>query len=373
VDIVDIGQKIYELDTPSLLLDLDKLEANIKDMSEFAAENNLAIRPHIKTHKSVKIAKMQMEAGAIGITVAKISEAEVMVAGGINDILVAYPISKQQKIHRVLRLLSKGVNLKIAVDHIEQLKYLQKDLEHSPFVLEVWIKVNSGLDRCGVESVEEVIKLAQAVFLSKIKLGGIFTHAGHSYAAKTQEEIRQIAIQEGNVVAESAIECERVGIPIPIRSVGSTPTYRYSGLINGINEVRPGNAVFFDHIQVGLGSTTIEKCALTILSSVVGVYSNRIVIDAGSKTLCLDKGAHGNETVKGFGSIINHQEIMIERLSEEHGIGNIKSSTTLKRNDAVEIIPNHACTVVNQFDHYIIHRAGRVVDSWNVDARGMNQ
>ncbi|MBD8070870.1 alanine racemase [Bacillus sp. PS06] len=371
---METGQLIKELDTPSLLLDLDKLQANIDDMTTFAVENQLVLRPHIKTHKSVRLANMQVEAGAIGITVAKLSEAEVMAAGGITDILVAYPISKKQKIERIKGLLAKGVKLKIAVDHIDQLKELQQELESSPYILEVWIKVNSGLNRCGVEPKEEVVKLAQAIlFLSKLRLGGIFTHAGHSYAAKTTEEIQQIAIQEANAVVDSAQECERMGIPIPVRSVGSTPTYKLAGVIEGINEVRPGNAAFFDSIQVGLGVTSIEKCALSVLASVVGVYKDRVVFDSGSKTLCLDKGAHGNETVRGFGTVIGHPEIEIERLSEEHGVGIFTSPSTLKRNDIVEIIPNHACTVVNQFNHYIVHQKGIVVDIWNVDARGMNQ
>lgn len=366
-----IGKHITELDTPTLLLDLEKLQQNMEETARFASKSNVKLRPHIKTHKSVKIAQMQLESGAVGITVAKIGEAEVMAAAGIKDILIAYPISGEQKIERVVQLLEKGVQLKVSVDSLEQLRYLQKGLEGTPFKLEVWIKVNSGLNRCGVEPGGEAAGLAQAIqSLANLRLGGIFTHAGQSYGASSLAEIERIGLKEAAAVVESALECERLGIPIPVRSVGSTPTYKISGSVEGITEVRPGNAVFFDAIQVGLGITTVENCALTLLALVVGTYKDRIVFDTGSKSLCLDKGAHGNNTVQGFGTVIGHPEITIERLSEEHGVALFSKETDLKLNNKVQIIPNHACTVVNQFEEYVVHRGGIVVDVWKVDARG---
>lgn len=360
------------LDTPTLLLDHQKLLKNISDIADFAKEQGVTYRPHIKTHKSVKIAQLQTEAGAVGVTTAKISEAEVMAAGGIKDILIAYPISSPDKINRVIKLLQKGVQLKVSVDNTESLGYLQKGLEHTPYTLEVWIKVNSGLHRCGVEPGQEAVQLAKAIMShSKLKLCGIFTHAGHSYAAKSYDEIEAIGYQEGFSVVDSANECEKAGIQIPIRSVGSTPTYKISGKVPGVTEIRPGNAVFFDAIQAGLGVTSIENCALTLLASAVSIYKNRIIIDTGSKSLCLDKGAHGNQTVSGFGNIIGHPEVLIDRLSEEHGVGVLLYETNLKLNDKVQIIPNHACTVVNQFNEYVVHENGKVLDVWKVDARGM--
>jgi D-serine deaminase-like pyridoxal phosphate-dependent protein len=362
------------LDTPTLLLDYQKLLKNIRDIATFATEQGVAYRPHIKTHKSVKIAQLQIDAGAVGVTTAKISEAEVMAAGGIKDILIAYPISSPDKINRLIKLLQQGVQLKVSVDNTESLGLLQKGLEHTPFTLEVWIKVNSGLNRCGVEPGKEAVTLAKAISShSRIKLGGIFTHAGHSYAANSYEEIEGIGVQEGLAVVETANECEQAGILIPVRSVGSTPTYKIAGKVPGITEIRPGNAVFFDAIQVGLGVVNIENCALTLLASVVGVYKDRIIFDTGSKSLCLDKGAHGNQTVSGFGHIIGHPEVRIERLSEEHGVGVLLQDTNLKLNDKVQIIPNHACTVVNQFDEYVVHETGQVMDVWKVDARGKSK
>ncbi|HWO74629.1 MAG TPA: alanine racemase [Bacillus sp. (in: firmicutes)] len=366
------GKSIYELDTPTLLLDKDKLESNIADMARFAKDHGLMLRPHIKTHKSVHIAKLQLEAGAAGITTAKIGEAEVMANAGIKDILIAYPIAAKKKVNRLINLLDQGVHLKIAVDNHEQLELLDQLMSQSPHQLEVWIKVNSGLNRCGVEPGKEVVKLAIDITLKKsLKLGGIFTHAGHSYAAPSMSEIEQIGLLEGKAVAESAEACEREGIPIAVRSVGSTPTYKVAGKVKGINEVRPGNAVFFDAIQTGLGVTDIDRCALSVLATVVGKYRNsRLVLDTGSKALCLDQGAHGNKSVKGFGHVISHPEITIERLSEEHGVASIDGETPLGLNDVIQIIPNHACPVANLFDQYVVHQNDKVVGVWDIEARG---
>jgi D-serine deaminase-like pyridoxal phosphate-dependent protein len=361
----------HQVDTPSLLVDLEKLTSNIKRVSGFAKDHGLKLRPHIKTHKSVKIAELQIESGAVGITTAKIEEAEVMASAGIKDILIAYPISSPEKIKRVIGLLNRGVDLKISVDSLEQIKLLQKGLEPTPHSLEVWIKVNCGLNRCGVEPGKATLKLAQAVlFLSRLRVGGIFTHAGHAYGAATKEKIEEIALAEAKAVVESAEECEKAGIPIKVRSVGSTPTFKISGKVEGITEVRPGNAVFYDAIQVGLGVADHDSCALTVLASVVGVYEDRIVLDAGSKTLCLDKGAHGLDSVKGYGYIIGYPDLTIDRLSEEHGVVVFDEKPSLKLNDKICIIPNHACTVVNQFDEYTVIEGERVVDTWKVDARG---
>lgn len=364
-------QEWKELDTPTLILDKRILLGNIRKMSEFAKRNNVNLRPHIKTHKSVEIAKLQLEQGAIGITTAKLEEAEVMAAAGIKDILVAYPVSSPAKIERMIALLNQGVDLKVTVDNLEQVKLLQKALEKTRHTLEVWIKVNSGLNRCGVEPGAGAVDLAKGIILlSRLNIGGIFTHAGHSYGANGKEELERIALAEADAVVKSAEACEKEGIPILVRSVGSTPTYRISGLVDGITEVRPGNAVFFDSIQVGLGVADRKDCALTVLASVVGVYEGRIVLDTGSKTLCLDKGAHGLDSVKGYGYVVDHPELIIERLSEEHGVAVFEGSCGLRLNDKVRIIPNHACTVANMFDEYVVVEGERVMDKWKVDARG---
>lgn len=361
-----------KIDTPALLLDLDKMEKNIADIAQFAKEAGVNVRPHIKTHKSIEIAKRQMDAGAVGVTVAKVGEAEVMVAGGIKDILIAYPLSAKAKLERVKRLMDQA-KVTVAVDSVEQADLLEECFDQKN-PLNVWIKVNSGLNRVGVEPNEEVVELAQHVKgLSGLRLDGIFTHAGHSYAASSTEEIEKIAHEEAAAVVTSAELCEAAGIPIPNRSVGSTPTFKIASVVEGITEIRPGNAVFYDMVQVGLGVATREQCALTVLSSVVSVKKDRIVIDAGSKTLALDQGAHGNASIAGHGYVKEHPEFVIARLSEEHGVIPVEGTVDVKLNDRLTIIPNHACVVANLFETYLVHQNGKVIDEWKVDARGRLQ
>lgn len=359
---------IHMLDTPALLLDLTVLEKNLDEISCVATTNKIHWRPHIKTHKSIQIAKMQLARGACGITVAKLEEAEVMAAGGINDILIAYPLSSFQKLKR-LRFLTEHVKITIAIDSLPQAKIVNEAF-HGADRLSVWIKVNSGLNRCGVE-VDEVVELATEITkLTNLQLTGIFTHAGHSYATTSVEQIKTIAYCEAETVISSANACEKAGIPIKHRSIGSTPTFKYGATIEGVTEIRPGNAAFYDMCQVGLGVAETSQCALTVMASVVSVKKDRIILDTGSKALSLDQGAHGNKTVVGYGYVMNHPELTIARLSEEHGVAILKQKTNLSLTDKVEIIPNHACVVANLFDEYSVQRNGIIVDTWPVDARG---
>ncbi|WP_019120364.1 alanine racemase [Brevibacillus massiliensis] len=363
-----------QVDTPSLLLDLDIMEKNLQQIAAFANEQQICWRPHIKTHKCVEIAKRQIALGAVGVTVAKVSEAEVMARAGIGDILIAYPLFSPMKLKKTVALLPLA-KVTIAVDHPRQAEWIQQFLAESSVVLDVWIKIDSGLRRCGVEPGRETVDLAKAVSKHpNLRLTGLFTHAGHSYAADSIAKIEEIGRLEGQAVAESADWCEREGILIKHRSAGSTPTFRYCGRVPGITEIRPGNAVFFDAVQVGLGTATFEQCALSVLGSVVSMHGNdRLVLDTGSKSLSLEQGAHGNATVKGFGHVVGHPEVFLSRLSEEHGIAEIHSATELTLGDRVQIIPNHACTVANLFDSYVLHRRGTVVGEWKVDARGKVQ
>src|SRR5699024_1804184 len=176
--------------------------------------------------------------------------------------------------------------------------------------------------------------------------------------------------KEAEVVLESVKICESIGIDIPNRSIGSTPTFKIAGKIEGITEIRPGNAVFFDMIQVGLEVASIENCALTIISSVGSIKNNRMVHDARSNTVNSDIGAHRNESVIGQGYIKEYPLLIIDRLSEEHGIITTDPHNNLQIAEKLTIIPNHACTVVILFDNYLIHSKGELIDIWKVDARG---
>lgn len=361
---------ISNLDTPSLLLDVTKMEENLRDIVQFAKNAGVNYRPHVKTHKSIEIAKRQIAFGAVGITVATVGEAEVMAAGGINDILIAFPVSSNTKLERIKRLTEK-VGITLTVDSKEQAMIINEVFTNTKQPLEVWIKVNSGLNRVGVEPNEEVVTLAKYIkTLPNLNLSGIFTHAGHAYGATSFDQIDVIADEEANAVLKSAALCEAEGIRIKHRSIGSTPTFKRAGAVPGITEIRPGNAVFYDMIQVGLGVAKKEQCALTVLTTVSAIKKDRMIIDAGSKTLALDRGAHGISSIVGHGYIEGYPELIVERLSEEHGVIPLHEKMDIKLNDTLTIIPNHACVVVNLFDYYVVHRDGKVVDEWKVDARG---
>lgn len=360
---------VNKVETPALLLDKSQLKKNIDFIAKTAKNYGISYRPHIKTHKSVDISNMQIEAGAIGLTCAKVGEAEVMVEAGFKDLLIAYPISAPDKLERIQALIEKA-RIIIAVDSVEQAQLVDKyfTLENP---LEVWIKVNSGLNRCGVEPKEETLGLAREITnMSGLNLTGLFTHAGHSYGASSLEQIEKIATEEVKSIVDSADLCEENGISIKHRSVGSTPTFAFYKEPAGITEIRPGNAAFYDMVQVGLGVAEKKQCALTVKASVVSVKKDRIVIDAGSKTLALDKGAHGNDSIAGHGHIKEYPELVIERLSEEHGVIPIEKEYGIKVGEQITIIPNHACVVANLFDHYLVHEQGEVKDKWQVSARG---
>ncbi|WP_096439572.1 alanine racemase [Alteribacter populi] len=363
--------------TPSLLLDINQMKRNIERMVWSANKNGVNLRPHIKTHKSVEIARLEIEAGAYGITVATLSEAELFVKAGFKDILLAFPLVGKQKVDRLAALCQESKVI-ASVDDEYQAFLLQESAEAKGIEIEVWMKVNSGLNRCGVESGKEALTLAQGIRqYGSLKLTGIYTHAGHAYGFTEKTERSRIAQEEAKAVLESVRLCEDEDISIPNRSVGSTPTYEEAGKFEGITEVRPGNAVFFDGVQEGLGVCEVTECALSVSASVVSIKEDRIIFDAGSKSLTSEKGAHGNESVKGFGTIVEPVELQgfsLTRLSEEHGVldGNGSPLPSIKFGETIRIVPNHACTAVNLYDTYTVIQDERVVDRWKVDARGCN-
>ncbi|MDQ0253970.1 D-serine deaminase-like pyridoxal phosphate-dependent protein [Evansella vedderi] len=369
---------LKELETPSLIINEEKMNRNLHRMMSVRTKHGVNVRPHFKTHKSIAIAKKQLELGAIGITVATATEAELLLDNGIEKILIAFPLTDRKKISRLLER-GKNARLIFAIDSEEQAAIFKEEgniLEVEP---ELWIKVNSGLNRCGVEPREETVQLATFIKKEAVgKLSGLFTHAGHSYAAASPEEIDRIAKEEAESILTSANACENAGIPIEHRSVGSTPTFERAAQYDGITEVRPGNAVFFDAMQVGLGTAQLEETALTVLATVVSKKKGRFIIDTGSKSLTTEKGAHGNETVKGFGKILNEGELYVTRVSEEHGIVEIPEEAEgiwekLQLNQRVEVLPNHACPVVNLFDYYYVLKENGDLVTLPVDGRGKSQ
>jgi len=352
------------MDTPFVKIDLEILKANITAMAAFAARQGVKLRPHIKAHKIPEIARMQIAAGANGITVAKLGEAEVMFTEGIRDILVAYPIVGREKIQRVRSLLEDGCKLTFIVDSTVGAELL--DRLAYPRGVDVFIKVDSGLGRCGLVPGKDLEEFALWVAsLNNLNLTGILTHAGHVYGCKDFQEVEATGRREGELMLAAAERLRSRGLLVKEISIGSTPTALSGGSVPGVTEIRPGNYVFNDAAQVALGVASPGQCSLTVQSTVISrPSSGRAIIDAGSKVLALDQGAHGGGNVSGFG-LLENEDWQLTRLSEEHGI--IEGCNLPEIGSTVSIIPNHACPVLNLANHVYVSD-GQV---WQVAARGM--
>lgn len=366
----DIDLDWRSVDTPALLVDLDRLEANIDAMAAHARSGGVALRPHFKTHKSVAIARRQLAAGAIGITVATLDEVEALVDGGIDaPIVLAFQTVAPPKLDRAIRLAAR-VPLTLAVDGADGAARLAGAAGAVGQTLDVWIEIDSGLRRCGVLPVDAPALARHVAAHPELRLSGMFTHAGQSYTARDRIEVAAIAATEAAAVIDAATATRAIGIPIETVSAGSTPT---AGLLDGstgLTEIRPGTYVFYDALQVALGTTDPDHCALTVAATVVSRPApDRAVIDAGSKTMGLDKGAHSSDLLDTYGALVD-VEGALARLSEEHGILRIPTDSQIAVGDRIRIIPNHVCTVTNMGRRFYGLRGDLVSEVITIDAAG---
>lgn len=329
--------------TPVVTINYELMLKNLNKLQMKCNEKNVRLRPHFKAHKTPLLSKIQQDTGAIGFTTAKLSEAELMAEEGFDDILVAYPIVTEVNAERLLKL-SKRIKVSIIVDSTFSVDILSKVFQ--PHKLDLYIKIDTGLNRCGFKPEDDVLGLAKYILTKgNLNLKGLLTHAGHSYKSKDMEELESIGIEEGQILLEVKRRLEENGIKIKEISVGSTPTVNFVLDVKGITEVRPGNYIFNDYTQVSLGTAKISDCALTVKSTVISKSKGRVIIDAGSKTLGLDKGTHGNETLKGYGKILEYPTVEIYALSEEHGF--VSGENLPDIGDVITIVPNHSCVVMN--------------------------
>jgi len=358
-----------QLDTPALLIVQERLQKNILAMQALAKGSHTSLRPHTKTHKSPQIARWQLEAGAQGITVAKLSEAEVMAQAGFTNIFIANQITHPLKLKR-LRSLHEKVTLIVGLDHPRQIALLRPHFENASRPLNVRIEIDSGLQRCGVPPDQTLLRLAQTVMRHKwLNLEGIFTHAGQAYAAQSREEIEQIGHEEGALMAKARALLAREGITIQTVSVGSTPTVPFSAQNNAVNEIRPGNYVFYDAMQLALGAAGAEDCSLFVLATVTSrPRAERLVVDAGSKALHTDGAA-----LTGHFGLPLGIEGRVVRLSEEHGILQVPTDCPLQPGDPLLLLPNHACAVVNLFDAYYLVDSSLQTEYLPIEGRGKSQ
>lgn len=360
---------IEDLPTPAVLVDLDVLASNVAAMQRRAREAGVALRPHAKTHKSPEIGRLQLEAGARGLTLAKTSEAEVFAALGFDDLFLAYPIVGSDKARRLLAL-SDRVRLRVGVDSVEGARSLGAAFAEAGRRLPVLLKIDCGFHRVGVAPDQAVVVAAAVAGIPGLELAGVFTHAGHGYGGPTPADVARIGRGEAGLLAETADALRAAGLPAAEVSVGSTPTAAAAMSGAGVTECRPGTYVFHDRSQVALGSATPGDCALTVLATVVSAPApDRAVVDAGSKTLSSDPMRPEPD---GFGAVLGRRTKVV-RLSEEHGVLAVAPDERFRVGERVRILPNHACAVVNLHEALVAVRGGRVEGRITVAARGKVQ
>jgi len=359
---------ISELDTPSVLLDLDIMERNMKRMAEYSASAGVALRPHIKTHKIPELARMQVALGAVGITAAKPGEAVVMSAGGLTDIFVAYPIISAKKADTLLAL-SATTRLCVSIDSFEAAECLARSSAAHNYDLSILVEIDVGFGRCGVQSAQAAVDLAlQIERLQGAHFGGLMFYPGHMMVPlEKQNELLPVV----NGVVESAYDALiKAGLRIDVVSGGSTPMARRSREFSHLTEIRPGMYPLNDRNLVCGGFATLEDCAVTVLTTVVSTaVPYRVILDGGSKTFSSDRLLTGNNL--GHGVLPDDPDALFFGLSEEHGHLDIsKSSRPYHLGERLRIVPNHVCTTINMHDTIYGIRNDRVETVWDVAARG---
>ena len=357
---------LERLETPVPVVDLDRMALNLDRMAAYATLHGLQLRPHVKTHKSPRIAAEQLRHGAIGLTCATLREAEVM-SEVCDDLLVAYPPVGAARLERLARL-PEHVRVGVAADDAAALVALSLAAKLGRRQFDVYVEVDVGMHRVGVSTPDKAIALARAVTdASQLHFAGLLFYPGH---------IRQDVGDQTSPLAQltSTLACytdalRDASLPARVVSGGSTPAAWRMHEVPGVTEVRPGTYVYNDRTTATIGACHWDDCALTVLATVVSTaVKGQAVIDAGSKAL-------GREPLRadgdGFGALLDHPEVVVARMSEEHGILDLSKSDWRPRlGDQVRIVPNHVCIVVHLFDELIGVRGHHVETRWPVAARG---
>lgn len=354
------------IDTPALVVDLDVAERNTRTLAAALAGRGIALRPHAKTHKSVALGRLQLEAGARGLTVGNLGEAEVFTAAGFDDLLIAYPIWVEGPKAARLRALHErpGLRLLVGFDSVGGAERLAAAVAGSQRRLQVMLELDPGNRRTGVEPAVagEVARAARNLGLDVV---GLFTHGGHSYAGP--EAVAGAAVDEIRVLETGRSALRAEGIDVEILSAGSTPT-ALGAAASPVSEIRAGTYVLGDRQQVALGGVAPDAVGLWVAATVVSVsVPGQVVVDAGAKTLTKDVPRY----LAGHGYLPAYPDAVIERVSDYHGMVRVPDGTPRPAlGEIVAILPNHSCPVIDLRDSFVVTRAGAVVGTWPVDARG---
>jgi D-serine deaminase-like pyridoxal phosphate-dependent protein len=367
---------LSELPTPALVLDVVRVRRNAERMSERVKGMGARLRPHIKTHKCVQVARLQTTAGSAALTVSTLAEASWFAARGFTDLTYAVPI-ESGKFAAAIELARECERLALLTDDLETVGQLNAAARAANVSLELFLKVDCGYHRCGVEPhTKEAFEIPRRIQdASHLRFAGILTHAGHSYRSRNPEELQRIARSERDVMVEFAAALRHENIPVPLVSIGSTPTISTVEHLEGIDEARPGNYIFFDAFQATLGSCRFEDCALTVLSAVVHRDAGRrkLVIDAGAVALSKDRGAVEFDETCGYGRVLDVEgrdlNLRVATLSQEHGMIEVLDDPlfeTLRVGTRLRVLANHSCLTAAQHPHYNVLEDGRIVDRWQI-------
>ena len=365
---------LNSLKTPSLVLDIERVRQNAARMSDVTKRDNVRLRPHIKTHKCIEVARIQTAGHNGAITVSTLAEARAFAKHGFSDITYAVPIERG-KFDAAIEILLRGVKLRLLTDDADTVKELDQAAGKAGIKFDVFLKIDCGTHRVGVEpNTREAIEIPRTISDSKnLNFAGILTHAGHSYDVKTKEQILEVARHERDSMVELAERLRSHGVEVPTASVGSTPTMSLVDHLDGIDEIRPGNYIFFDNYQATLGSCSFEDTALTVLAAVIhkDTTRNRLVIDAGGIALSKDRGPVGLDPTCGYGRVLdlegNETGMRVTGLSQEHGeVDAGEMDERFKVGDRVRILANHSCLTAAQHSHYNVLENGEIVDRWEI-------
>jgi len=369
--------KIHELDTPALLIDLDRVERNLARVADYCRQHKLKLRPHIKTHKIPELARMQVERGAWGITVAKVGEAEAMAQGGVDNILVAYPVLGPSKAAR-LAALARNCAVSVALDSRESAEALSAAAAAAGVILNILVEIDTGFHRCGLSFTKEkadaaaLVELARAVAsLPGLRFAGLMCYPGHIMVEPAQQP--DLLREQNELLQKAVAALESHGLRCEVVSGGSTPTRFLSHLVPRLTEIRPGTYIFNDRNTVHLKAAQPEECALSVMVTVVSTAVDRqIVADGGSKTFSSDRHLGGGEL--GYGEVLGRPDLRLTSLSEEHGwIAAPEGRGDIRVGDRLRILMNHACACMHLHEFAYTHRGEEVVGCYRVAARGKLQ
>jgi D-serine deaminase-like pyridoxal phosphate-dependent protein len=362
---------VEDLETPALLIDLDIMERNLKRVAGYAAQHNLRLRPHTKTHKTPALGRRQIDLGATGLTIAKVGEAEVMLGAQPQDLLLAYPLFGRRKLERLMEV-ARQTRVTVSLDNTLCASLLSEAASEGEVNVGVLAETDVGMGRVGVDPGEPLVDFVKTISrLPGLIWEGVAFYPGH---LRSNDDAGLRAMDELSSIVDSIrSDLRHEGFEPQVISGGSTPTLFQSHLVRGMNEIRPGTYIFNDKNTVLSGACAWEDCAASVLATVVSTSRpGQMIIDGGSKTFSSDR-LSGSEEVS-FGRLMEDPGAVFRKMNEEHGYVDIREcSREFTVGDRVRMIPNHVCVVVNLHETMYGIRGERVEEVWKVEGRGKLQ